>query len=148
MLKSIFLLTEGFTRKCFKCSSKNQNIHASVTKQPETFSALLCIPITLPCYTAANYISCSTIKLTFTCAIVLLPSLSADNHKTNYIQTLHGCAFFSFLLSATLLRLLLNYCFLHCCVFCSAVLCHFFTLETLFFTLLHALLCSHIHTVV
>jgi len=81
------------------------------------------------------------------CVAALLPFLT-DNHKTNYFQYLHCCTFFP-------LCSLPRYCFfssisvfytvvssaLHCCVFCSALLCHFFTLETLFFTLLRALLC-------
>lgn len=58
-----------------------------MTKQPETFSALLCIPITLLCYAVAYYISCSTIKLTFTCAIALLPSLSLNRQPQNKLHS-------------------------------------------------------------
>lgn len=90
---------------------RNQNIHAVVTKQTKNFSTLLFIPITLLCYAVAYYISCSTIKLTLTCVVALLPFLSRDINKTNYIQNLHCCAYFPFPLSATLLLHLHCYAF-------------------------------------
>lgn len=84
-------------------------------KQPKTFSALLCIPITLLFYVAAYYISCSTINRTFTQLCVKINFLHSLYCEFPFVLSMNNCKDFTLSRILCITFTLLCERFLHLC---------------------------------